>query len=44
MKSVQAMACAGILAFSNATLAHHSDAGIDDNSVVALEGKVTEFS
>lgn len=44
MKSLQLMACASILAFSNATLAHHSDAGLDDNLVVALEGKVTEFS
>lgn len=44
MKLVQFMALAGILVFSNATLSHHSDAGIDDNSVVALEGKVTEFS
>jgi hypothetical protein len=44
MRSVLLMALAGILVFSNATRAHHSDAGIDDTAVVALEGKVTEFS
>jgi len=32
-----------ILSFPLASFAHHSDAGLDDNSVVSLEGKVIEF-
>lgn len=34
----------GAFGFCYATFAHHSDAGIDDKSVVSLQGKVTEFS
>lgn len=34
----------GMLAFGLAAHAHHSDAGMDESSVVIVEGKVVEFS
>ena len=43
MKFIQFMVLAGIVAFSNTVLAHHSDVGLDEELVVALEGKVTNF-
>jgi hypothetical protein len=43
MKSIQIIALVSLLAFSHTTFAHHSDAGLDENTVLALEGKVTEF-
>lgn len=43
MRLIYVTALAGALAISPLTLAHHSDAGIDDNSEITLVGKVTEF-
>ena len=43
MKFIQFMVVAAVVAFSNALLAHHSDVGLDEELVVALEGKVTNF-
>ena len=42
MRHATAMAAALVL--TSAALGHHSDAGLDMNSVVTLEGTVTEFS
>ncbi len=44
MKSVQLFASVAGLVLSNAALAHHSDAGLDDTTVVVLDGTITEFS
>ena len=44
MKSVQFFAFVAGLVLSNAALAHHSDAGLDDTTVVVLDGTITEFS
>lgn len=43
MKLVQFTALMSVLVFSQASFAHHSDAGMDEGSVVTLEGKITEF-
>jgi|SaaInl5LU_22_DNA_1037371.scaffolds.fasta_scaffold07913_3 hypothetical protein len=43
MRFLQATILLGILAISPAAFSHHSDAGIDEFSEVALEGRVTEF-
>lgn len=44
MQMIQFFIVIGMLFFSQTTLAHHSDAGIDENTVVNLEGTVTKFS
>ncbi len=43
MKFVLLTIVLNILSFSQTSFAHHSDAGMDESSVVTLEGKVTEF-
>lgn len=43
MKIITLATLLGLLVFSHASIAHHSDAGIDDLSEITLEGTVTEF-
>lgn len=43
MRIIQFTLLIGVLAFSSMVLAHHSDAGLDDNKEINLEGTVTAF-
>ncbi len=43
MRRIQFSVLISTLGFFNISNAHHSDAGMDENRVVTLEGKVTEF-
>lgn len=41
--SFRSIAVVGLFLSSHVALSHHSDAGIDDESIVVVEGEVTEF-
>lgn len=43
MRIIQFAAVIGFLAFSGWAMAHHSDAGLDDNTEINLKGTVTDF-